>query len=78
MWTGCRRRPIWRAVERGLGKVAFGKRAPLDRGERSMLLAQIVQRLLDFLVSHDDFRFVRAQLFIALELDFRKNFKSWP
>ena len=77
MWTGLPSASVLGlAIERDLGEVAIGQRPAFDRGEGGVLLAQAVQRLLDFFIGHGDFRLLGAQLLVAFDLDLGHHFEA--
>src|SRR3984885_9597392 len=63
-------------IHGSLGKVAFGEHASLHCSKGGMLLAQGGERLLDFLVGDGNLGLVRAQVFVALDLNLRQHLKT--
>src|SRR5580698_4697640 len=63
------------AIERSLREISFRERAPLNRIKLRMLLAQIVERLLNIRFRNGNLRFICAQFFVAFEFDFRQYLK---
>ena len=64
------------AIQRGLRKVAIRQRTSFDRGERRMLLAYVIECLLDFFVVDCDLRFIGAQLLVAFNRNLRHHFEA--
>src|SRR6266478_3596000 len=64
------------AIERDLSEIAIGEGAAPHRIETGMPLAQIGQRFLHIFLGNRDLRLIGAQLFVALQLDFRQHLKG--
>src|SRR5215472_1292036 len=64
------------AVQGDLGEIAVGEGAAFDGTVGGMLLAEVVERLFDFLVADRNSGFIRAQLPVTLDLDLGHHFEA--